>query len=42
VGIAVISSGGLGAARVFDSSIVGSIAAGIRVSGATNKAEISG
>ena len=41
VGIAVVSSGGLGAARVFHSNIVGSIAAGIRVSGATNKAEIS-
>jgi hypothetical protein len=42
LGIAVISSSGLGAARVYDSLIVGSSVAGIRVSGAGNRAEISG
>jgi hypothetical protein len=42
LGISVISSGGNGAARVFDSRIVASGTAGIRVSGAGNKAEISG
>jgi hypothetical protein len=42
LGISVISSGGLGSARVFGSRIVASSAAGIRVSGASNKAEISG
>ena len=41
MGIAVISSGGQGAARVFNSQIVASAVAGIRVSGAGNKAEIS-
>jgi Right handed beta helix region len=43
VGISVTSTGaGPAAARVFGSSIVASSAAGIRVSGAGNKAEISG
>jgi hypothetical protein len=42
VGITVISSGGNGAARVYGSMIIGNSAAGIRVSGAGNKAEISG
>jgi hypothetical protein len=42
VGIAVTAPSGLASARVFDSSIVASTAAGIRVSGAGNKAEISG
>jgi hypothetical protein len=42
VGVAVTSSGGLGAARVYDSLITGSSAAGIRVTGAGNRAEISG
>jgi parallel beta-helix repeat protein len=41
-GISVTSSSGLGAARVFNSMIAGSSVAGIRVSGAGNKAEISG
>jgi len=42
LGISVVSSSGLGAARVYDSLITGSATAGIRVSGAGNKAEISG
>jgi hypothetical protein len=41
VGITVISAGGNGAARVYGSSIVGNLIAGLRVSGVGNKAEIS-
>ncbi len=41
VGILVDSSGGNGAARVFDSLIAVSTTAGIRVSGAGNRAEIA-
>ncbi len=41
-GIQVASSGGNGAARVYDSTIVQSGVAGIRVTGAGNRAEISG
>jgi parallel beta-helix repeat protein len=42
IGIVVSSSSGTGAARVFNSTIAGSAVAGIRVTGAGNKAEISG
>ena len=42
VGILVDSPGGFGTARVYNSSIVASGAAGIRVSGVNNRAEISG
>ncbi len=42
IGVLVSSAGGNGAARVYDSVIVGNTSAGVRVSGAGNRAEISG
>lgn len=42
VGILVSSSGGNGAARVYDSLITANANAGVRVTGAGNKAELSG
>jgi hypothetical protein len=42
VGILVSSSGGNGAARVYDTVIVANANAGVRVTGAGNKAELSG
>jgi len=42
VGILVSSSGGNGAARVYNSLIVANANAGVRVTGAGNKAELSG
>jgi hypothetical protein len=42
IGVLVSSAGGNGAARVYDSVIVGNTTAGVRVSGAGNRAEISG